>query len=402
MATFKIHLYTQRKLNKNLYNLTIRVCVKRDVQYLNIAKITQSQFNNVFKKNSMDDDSIEFRNKCQGYINKCERIFADMRLYDKKRFRELFYDKDREIPKTLNVKNLFQYYVESKPDLKWRTKVHYKMTGSIFDTYKKDLVIDDITPDFLRKFEKAKLAKGCSQATVDTYNRNLRSVINYFTHEVKLIPKHYQYPFGKGGYSISTFWPKKQVLTNEEIKMIVDCTDFISKDEEYARDVWLFLYRCNGINFADLLRLRWDHQKGKNFVFFRKKTETTRKNNKKELTPPITPKLQEVIDKIGVKESPFVLGVLQDGYTESYFENKSHKMRQELNRTLSELSKRLNLSVILKIKSARDCYASTLKRAGISIDVIGENMGHAYLEMTAHYVDSMSLEDTHKVNEVLF
>jgi hypothetical protein len=120
------------------------------------------------------------------------------------------------------------------------------------------------------------------------------------------------------------------------------------------------------------------------------------------LTPPITRKLQEVIDKIGVKDSPFILGVLQEGYSESTFENKSHKMRQTINRNLAKISKKLNLSVTLKIKSARDCYASTLRRAGVSTDVIGENMGHAYLEMTAHYVDSMSLEDTHKVNEVLF
>ena len=103
-----------------------------------------------------------------------------------------------------------------------------------------------------------------------------------------------------------------------------------------------------------------------------------------------------------MKESTFVLGVLQEGYSGQTFENKSHKMRQSINRNLAEISKKLNLSVLLKLKSARDCYASTLKRAGISTDVIGENMGHAYREMTEHYVDSMSLEETHRVNEVLF
>jgi hypothetical protein len=77
--------------------------------------------------------------------------------------------------------------------------------------------------------------------------------LSNFTNEVKLIPKHYQYPFGKGGYCISNFWPKKQVLSNEEIKQIVGFTDFENKNEEYARDIWLFLYRCSGINFTDLL-----------------------------------------------------------------------------------------------------------------------------------------------------
>jgi integrase/recombinase XerD len=189
MATFTIYLYKQRKLKKNLYNLTIRVIVGNDVQFLNIARMTENQYKQVFEKNAMDDKSIEFRHTCNGYINKCERIFAEMRTYNKKRFRELFFEKDREIPKSLKVKDLFQYYIDSKPDLKLRTKLHYRMTGSIFDTFKNGLVVEDITPDFLKKFEKSKLVKGCSLATIDTYNRNLRSVINYFTHEMKLIPK---------------------------------------------------------------------------------------------------------------------------------------------------------------------------------------------------------------------
>ena len=49
------------------------------------------------------------------------------------------------------------------------------------------------------------------------------------------------------------------------------------------------------------------------------------------------------------------------------YENKSHKVRSILNESLLEISNKLNLSVPLKLKTARDCYACALKRlAGAS------------------------------------
>ena len=41
-----------------------------------------------------------------------------------------------------------------------------------------------------------------------------------------------------------------------KIAITVDFTDFETKEQEYARDIWLTLYRMNGINFADLLRMK--------------------------------------------------------------------------------------------------------------------------------------------------
>ena len=71
------------------------------------------------------------------------------------------------------------------------------------------------------------------------------------------------------------------------------------------------------------------------------------------------------MDSIGDKSSPFILGELNEGYTEIYFENKCHKLKQRLNRNLAIVGKMLNLSVPLKLKTARECYATSLKRAGV-------------------------------------
>jgi len=168
---------------------------------------------------------------------------------------------------------------------------------------------------------------------------------------------------------------------------------------QYARDLWLFLYRTNGINFADLLKMRWDNIQGGYLIFFRKKTETTRKNNIKPITAPITSKLQEIIDKIGVPDSPFILGLLKEGYSETTFENLSHKVRSNLNKELLEISKKLKLSVPLNLKSARDCYASTLRRAKVPKDDIGDMLGHSNSVVTEHYLASLDIEETFDINK---
>ena len=57
-----------------------------------------------------------------------------------------------------------------------------------------------------------------------------------------------------------------------------------------------------------------------------------------------------------------------------------------------------NLSVTLKLKTARDCYATTLKRAGVSKDNIGELLGHSNSIVTEHYLASLDIEKTHDIN----
>jgi integrase len=77
-------------------------------------------------------------------------------------------------------------------------------------------------------------------------------------------------------------------------------------------------------------------------------------------------------------------------------------MRGILNKDLATLSKRMKLSVPLKLKTARDSYATCLKRGGRSIEEISEMLGHANPQTSAHYLVSLDIEKTHKINEILF
>jgi integrase len=401
MATFVIVLDKRVKKKEGKYNFAIRVSYGSDIMYINLSKMTEAHYNKVFVKRSMDAESIQDREKCAQYISKCERIHSELKPFNKERFRSLFWERGTEKPNSLLLRDLFAYFIENNHSIKLKTKSLLKGTANVLEKYRKDVSVGDITPEFLRRFIKAKMDEHYSRATVDSHLRHLRRIINYFTNEVKTIPEQYKYPFGKSGCQISSYFPRKIVLSEKEINLIIDMTEFESPEEEYARDIFLMSYYCNGSNFVDLLRMRWGQISGTYITLIRKKTETTRKNNIKDIVIPIVPKLQVVLNRVGVKSSLYILGQIKEGYSESFFENRNHKLKRKINAYLSKIGKRLGLSTPLNYSKARDCYATTLMRNGIPIYDISEALGHSDIKTTIHYLASLDIERTFEINSCL-
>jgi integrase len=65
-------------------------------------------------------------------------------------------------------------------------------------------------------------------------------------------------------------------------------------------------------------------------------------------------------------------------------------------------TEKIKHSVNLRLKTSRDSYATTLKRAGKSRDEIGEMMGHSTPEVTEHYLASLDMDKVWEINEGLF
>ncbi len=191
MATFNIVLDKRTELKNNKYNLAIRMVNVNDVMYINVAKMTEKQYNLVFTLKAKDKESIAFRETCNGYITKCERIFSELKPFNKTRFRELFKDEDKDAHHSLLLSDLFDSYIEKDDNLKPKTKEAIKYTKNRLEAFKQGISVGDVTVNFLKRFEKKRLSEGTSQATVDHHMRNLRLVINYFRDVVKIIPIEY-------------------------------------------------------------------------------------------------------------------------------------------------------------------------------------------------------------------
>lgn len=308
--------------------------------------------------------------------------------------------KEDSLPETLELKELTKYYLENT-GIKRSSKVHFKCSMSIIEQFYPGVYIDDIDSKFLKRFEAHLIEKRKSVATVASYMRNLRTIVNYFMHIKKVIPPDYEYPFGKGGHSIKSVRKKKRVMMEEEIQRVIDLDEFESPKEEYARNIWLTLFYSNGINPIDLLRMRWDSFMPDHIPVVRMKTESTKRQFIMEIPVPLTDELKYYINKVGDLTSPFVLGKIKDGYSDIALRNRKNRFRQEINIELRKISKSLNLSVNLTMATARDCYASSCKRNGVPIEFICDALAHSDVRVTRSYLDSLSVEESFVVNNKL-
>jgi hypothetical protein len=134
MARFTIQLDKRRELHNGLYNLVVRVNVGNDMIYLNIAKLTEQQYDHVFIKRAGDEESITFREKCEKLRTKCERDFNKIKPFNKARFRELFYEKDKKVSESLVLKDLFKDYITSFENIKHNTRIRYRTIGNVFES----------------------------------------------------------------------------------------------------------------------------------------------------------------------------------------------------------------------------------------------------------------------------
>jgi hypothetical protein len=155
MATFNIVLDKRVKKKDDKYNLAIRVSNGSDIMYINLQKMTTRQYEQVFVRQAMDLESIQFRETCNVYRTKCEKIFNQLKPYNKERFRELFWGKDKS--DSLLLKDLFDNFLTNNDEIKLKTRNHFRGTLNVLETFKNGISVGDITPNFLKRFEKSKM-----------------------------------------------------------------------------------------------------------------------------------------------------------------------------------------------------------------------------------------------------
>ena len=418
MATFKIIIDKRHKPENDRYQLSLRVSNKQEVLYLRLGtQMSTKEYDKFFVKKSFNKEVDEVKIKFDKYIDRAKKILPSIDPFDSSKFRDKFYDKSfdpdniisEEQKKRGTLNYLFQNYIKVISESKEIGLSSVDLINGTLNNIKKfksGLTYEDITPEFLHAFEHWYINKNLpegkrnSLASFGGLCRNIKAVINYHRKK-KIIPLTYEYPFND--YKIPNFVPPKRVISNIEIQKILDCVEFENIMEEYARDIWEMLYRLNGINFIDLLKLRWDNIEGNRFVFYRHKTLKTRRNNIRPIEVVINSKVQKLLDKIGDKDSPYVIGqIKQVNYSDQYLLERNHKLKGRYNARLKKLGKRLGLTLSLDISMARDAYANTHKRAGTNLLKISENMNHSDPRTTTlHYLDNFEFDSDVDVNDVL-
>ena len=278
---------------------------------------------------------------------------------------------------------------ELENEEKFGTSAFYKGTLSLLKRYMKhDVPIKEVTVEWLNGLEKF-ILKTANQTTVAMNMRNIRATMN-IAKQVGVI-RESDYPFGRGKYQIKEGSGKKKALNKKQLKAIAEYSDG-SMTTEFYRDLWLFIYFCNGLNVADLISLKFSDIQNGEISFIRKKTKD-RTRDVKRIYAAITPEMYSIINKWGndPKKSVYIFPFLKPGDSAWEHEKKKKNLTKLINKRMKMIGEKLNLGKITTYV-ARHTYATVLRNEGVPISIISPMLGHSSVTTTEIYLADLESE----------
>lgn len=271
-------------------------------------------------------------------------------------------------------------------------KAYQSTRDSIIKFAGKRLKFKEITPAFLEKYEVFLKQNGNENGGVAFKMRELKALFNK-ARSRKLIPKE-PYPFDE--YKVSKLKSNisKRALTVEEFKKIRDVD--LSK-HPHLRDAYnyfMFSIYTRGMNFKDMMALKWADIRNNRIYYTRSKT-------KGRFNIEIIENVQNILAFYKGQNRPtqYVFPILlQEQLTPSQIHNRKQKVLKAYNSGLKEIAKIAGVETKLTSYVARHSFATILKMKGTSIEKISEMMGHADVSVTMNYLKEFSNEDLDREN----
>lgn len=283
---------------------------------------------------------------------------------------------------------------------KYGSASKYKVTKALINDFRVSVKFGDIDIVFLQEFELYLHKRGNQSNSIATKMSVLKAVYNKALKEKLFIQSSNPFiDFKVGRYWKST---RKRAIVKQDVLKLQAL--YIPDDKavhslSFARDIFLFSYFVAGINFKDIATLQYKNiQKGR-IYYQRHKTG-------KEMNSPVLPDAQQIIDKYTKdvrSEDDYIFPILDKKVhiTELQIYNRVHKVLGHVNRNLKKLGEMTGLRIALTTYVARHTYATVLRRAGVSIDIISETLGHSDTVTTQIYLDSFENSQIDKAMENL-
>lgn len=264
---------------------------------------------------------------------------------------------------------------------------------------------NEITPAFLnnwanymRKFGKAskKFKNGipeyfepATDTTIAIFSRVIRSVC-LESIEKGILPRE-SYPFGIKRFSIPESANKKKALSDEQLELLKNYKPESMTLKERSHDLWLFSYFGNGMNFSDILNLKWKDMFESDLNFIRQKT----KRKPVVINVKVNKFMADVIERQGNSIRgknnyifPFLEGI-EDVVRKKAIINQIIKVT---NKYMNQIGAELGIAETINSYEARHSFASKMMRLDAPIKMIMSKLGHKKISTTELYLSSFSKE----------
>ena len=387
-------LDTRRAKEGNKYPVKLRLTFERKQKYYPTPyDLTETEFEKVmFPKDKSRPKQAEkdLRKNIEAFEEKANKVVKNLPAFTWQIFEKKYFD-NRAAKDT--IEGAFtEYATELRETGRIGTAVSYECARESlkkFAEQKKfsNLRFADVTPLLLKEYETWMLQQGRSKATIGIYLRPLRALFNTEIANGDL--KKDFYPFGlekNKRYEIPTGKNIKKALQLSDIKLIYNYKPE-TEPAQKAKDFWLFMYLCNGINVKDVCLLTYGNIEGDVIKFVRAKTKRTKKNAN-EIRIALTGEAKEIIKKWGNKKKDpesFVFPILEKGLTPTRERQLIQQLTQVINCHMKGIAETLGIDSSLTTYVARHSFATVLLRHTKNPLLVGNALGHSDIKTTQSY-----------------
>lgn len=266
-------------------------------------------------------------------------------------------------------------------------------------TGEKNLLLKQITPLLVRRFEYSLQQEGKAVNTISFYMRNLRAIYNKAVRQ-GLLPASLYCPFENvfTGVKIT----KKRALTKEEMSTIDNILNRItsfeklsSKSGEEMRKsclLFLFSFYARGMSFVDVAYLRKENLKNNVITYKRRKTGQL-------LEIKLTSSMKHILQYFNkyTQNSSYLFPIIhREGVPERLQYESALRIQ---NNRLKKIAVLCGLEKNLSTHVARHTWATIAKQEHLPLAVISEGLGHTSEKTTAIYLASFNRSVLDKANE---
>lgn len=364
--------------------ITIRVTFERKKRYYPTGiTLTAQEFDKVMGDKPRSEFK-EYALKLQAIEKKAADIIKNMPSFNFLSFEKQFFVNGGTRD---TIDTAFTTYIDQ---LKERgqigTVVTYECAQKSINLFHAGAKFADVNPDFLIRYEKWMLLKGKSITTVGIYLRSLRTLFNNAISDGILTSEFY--PFGKKKYEIPTGNNVKKALTINDIGKIYNYQPEPGSPIDKAKNYWLFMYLCNGMNVKDMCLLRYENIQGEVLEFERAKTART-KRNVEPIRVTITDDVREIIEKQGNKKKDgktYIFPILKGNLTPERERQLIQQITHVINDHMKTIASALSITNEVTTYAARHSFATVLQRSGVGTEFISEALGHSNVRTTQNYL----------------
>jgi integrase len=407
-------LDTRRKKTNETYPVKIRLTHKRKQDYLSTGiDLFKDEWAEITKQ-KVKKDYKATKDELTKKESKVLQIVAEMKYYSFTQIEKLYkenaesdnsllglykdqitrlYEEER-----IGTAKSYQCSLNSIRDYKlsWKLKEKFLTLESKIKIELRERVkidFEDISPDFLRKYEIWMLKQGYSISTVGIYLRALRAIINNAISDKNILPE--VYPFGKRKYTIPSSKNTKKALTINDVRSIRNYLLPENSTIQKARDIWVFSYLCNGMNIKDIANLKYRNIDGDYIKFVREKTKRSKKNNQKEIRIYLLTEIREILERWGnldTDSNNYIFPILNLELSAKKQYDTIQQTIKLVNKYIRVIAKDLKIEKDITTYTARHTYSTVLKRSGVNVEFISEALGHSDIKTTESYLDSFENE----------